>query len=187
LAFVLPVILSADRIGLLDNIFIYYRENNASSVVNTHYKSPLDFSVALRIVKNYLTQNGIYALYEQSYVNFALHHCIWALNFYIKRKFIAPQNAIAYEVMFNFLRDTYFNELELCKYNESYFYDDTYYREYKKIMSMSFGQYVVQRYADARAANVFFLPFEYLKKFLDVLIHCGVKYAVRAVIIRLFS
>jgi glycosyltransferase involved in cell wall biosynthesis len=148
--FVTPLLLMAERIGIVNKVFVTYRTNVYTSVSNTRSKSVYDYAKAIVLIKDFMVKYNIYGLYEQSFINWSLMYCLWSMKGYIERHTVDETLADSFQEVFNYNKNSFFGELGLDTYSEGYFYNNTDYWQYKAIMSMSFHHYVLQWVADQR-------------------------------------
>lgn len=124
--FVFTSLLKAGRITVLEKPLYYHRRNDSNSLSNTREKSWDCFYKALLEVRNELKNMGIYEDYEQDFINYALHSCLWNLN---------TLDYVTAEKLFYKLRDEWFEELDILNHDEYYFKDKHEYDEYNDIIS----------------------------------------------------
>lgn len=80
LAFVFPTILMADRIHIVNHIYIHHRINRMSSVSNSREKSPDDPFIAFKIVRDFMVKQNIYNEFEQSFLNWGVEFMVWHVS-----------------------------------------------------------------------------------------------------------
>jgi glycosyltransferase involved in cell wall biosynthesis len=153
--FVFSLLLMAKRVSIVDKIFVTYRINDYSSVINTRSKSVYDYAKAIELVKDFMVKYNIYKLYEQSFINWSLNCCIWNMNFYIERHDINEILADSFREVFDYNKTVFFDKLGLDKYSDDYFYNNAEYQEYRNITSMPFQYYALRRLAAQRERNLF--------------------------------
>lgn len=79
-AFVFPSLLAAQRIAVLDEVFIHHRVHRAASVSNTRSSQPDAPYQAFAAVKRYLEQSGEAALYQRSFLTWAMEFLVWHVS-----------------------------------------------------------------------------------------------------------
>jgi len=77
LAFVFPSILSAERITVVNCVFVHHRVNRTASVSNSRAAQPEAPYQAFQIVKSYLEEHGLMDTYERSFLNWAMEFLVW--------------------------------------------------------------------------------------------------------------
>lgn len=130
--FVFSAVAFADRIEIVDEVLAHQRRNNPNSLSNTREKSWQCFHEALAALKKALKDNGNFWEYEQDYINYALHFSLWHLD-----TITGPKK----EVLYNKLKDEWFEEFGIKGLDESSFYYKKEYGKYKAVMHQSFAQY----------------------------------------------
>ncbi len=78
--FVLSAIALAERIAVLDEPLLYYRQHNAASLQATQHHDPFAFFEALRCLKEALQQLGLFEQLEHPFVNLAYDFCMYNLR-----------------------------------------------------------------------------------------------------------
>lgn len=136
LRFVFTALATADRITVIDKKLVTYRRQNSSSLQSTQGKDPFAFYNALISLRGELKQRNVYDDVHHAFVNASLDMCMYNLRTLSKD----PQSQ---ERVFNFLKTTAFDELELSGKNRDYFYvyPDSRYNDYLLVSQGSFKQY----------------------------------------------
>lgn len=80
LAFVFPSILAAKRICICREVLVHHRINRSGSVSNSRVRQPEAPFIAFQIVRQYLYDHGLYSLYEQSFMNWAMEFFTWHIS-----------------------------------------------------------------------------------------------------------
>lgn len=119
--FVFASLLKAGRITILDKQLYFQRRNVATSLSNSREISWDCFYNALIKVKEELITMEIYEDYEQDFINYALHSCLWNLN---------SLNEPYAKELFNQLKLSWFDELSINGHDESFFDNKTEYNQY---------------------------------------------------------
>ena len=130
--FVFSAIAFADNIEIVDEVLAHQRRNNPNSLSNTREKSWQCFHEALAALKVALVEHGNFWELEQDYINYALHFSLWHLE-----TIVGPKK----EVLFNKLKDEWFEEFGINGLPEKCFYNKTEYGKYKVIMNKTFQEY----------------------------------------------
>ncbi len=127
LFFVYASLLKAPRITVLDEYLYHQRRNVGTSLSNSREKSWSCFYNALTELRKELKKMGIYEKYEQDFVNYALHSCMWNFNT------LKEPNA---EALFHQLRNSWFEELGINGREADYFEDKKLYEQYLEIIEL---------------------------------------------------
>ena len=130
--FVFSAIAFATNIEIVDEVLAHQRRNNPKSLSNTREKSWQCFHEALVALKAALEAHGNFWEYEQDYINYALHFSLWHLE-----TITGPKK----EVLFNKLKEEWFEEFGIKSLSEECFYNKTEYGKYKVIMDKTFEEY----------------------------------------------
>lgn len=78
--FVFSALVVANRISVIDKIFVHQRRGGSESLSVTREKSWHCFFDALRALKMRIEKEGIYWELEKDFINYALHFSLWNLN-----------------------------------------------------------------------------------------------------------
>lgn len=130
--FVFSAIVLAKRIEVLEDILVHQRRDDPSSLSNTRDKSWDCFHTALVALKEKLIEYGLFHELEQDYINYALHFSLWHLTTIKGEK---------KEVLFNKLKDEWFQEFDILGKDKSYFYNKNEYMKYQAVMNSNFTVY----------------------------------------------
>lgn len=125
--FVYSSLLKAGRITILNKPLYYQRRNVTTSLSNSRELSWDCFYYALKKLKNELISMGIYEEYEQDFVNYALHSCLWNYN--------SLREPFAKE-LFEILRKEWFDELGISNHDEDYFENKIEYDQYIEMINI---------------------------------------------------
>ena len=117
----------AKKITVVKKRLITYRFNDGSNTQSRKNKAPIEFYKAFKAVKEELIKRGRYSMIEQSYVNMVLSESLFNLR--------TAGDEEAKETVRNLLVNEGFTFYELDKYDESYFYNNKEYKEYKQLVS----------------------------------------------------
>lgn len=112
--------------------YAHQRRDDPSSLSNTREKSWHCFHDALNSLKDKLMEHGVYDELKQDYINYTLHASLWNLTT-IKGEMR--------EVLYNKLRDEWFEEFGITSKDQDYFYNQSEYTQYEKVMASSFRQW----------------------------------------------
>lgn len=123
--FVFASILRAGKITTVEKALYYQRRNVPGSLSATRALSWECFYYALKKVKKELDDMGIYEVYQQDYVNYALHSCLWNLNT------LPHEQGL---LLFDKLRKEWFHELGIEDYGKEYYKNDEEYGQFQDIM-----------------------------------------------------
>lgn len=130
--FVFSSIAFAQNMEIVDEVLAHQRRNNPNSLSNTREKSWNCFHEALAALKAALEKQNLFWELEQDYINYALHFSLWHLD-----TITGPKK----EVLFNALKNEWFEEFGVNSLDESYFYNKKEYEKYKKVMGSTFDEY----------------------------------------------
>jgi glycosyltransferase involved in cell wall biosynthesis len=136
LYFVFGALVCAQRIAVLDAVLAHHRKNVRGSLSTTREKSPECFFAALIALREKLTELGIYEDVRQSFVNYALHFCLWNLDS------LLPEDRALLHAR---LRGEYFDALEISRFNAEYFYHAEDYARYLEIAGKADGPSAPER------------------------------------------
>ena len=126
--FVFTSILRANKITVIHDQLYYQRRNNPNSLSSTRSLSWECFYHALKKVKKELENMGIYEAYQQDYVNYALHSCLWNLNTLPHKQGL---------LLFDKLRTEWFSDLGIEDYGREYYKDKLEYDQFQDIMKVT--------------------------------------------------
>ncbi len=126
--FVFASLFKADSITIVKESLYNQRRNNPDSLSSTRYLSWQCFYYALNKVRGELVNMGVYDRYRRSFVNYALHSCLWNFN-------TLPQEQAI--MLFDKLREEWFENLDIRDYGKN-FYDNK--SEYSQFINISEAQ-----------------------------------------------
>ena len=121
--FVFGALLRAQRISVLPLVLAHHRRGVESLSV-TREKSWMCFYDALMDLRKQLKQLGLYERFERDYKNYCVHFSLWNIN-----SLKEPTHTLLY----NKLRDEWFEEMGLLEHPKEYFYNQYEYSCYRKI------------------------------------------------------
>ncbi len=125
--FVFASILNATRIVILNKPLYYQRRNVPTSLSNSREISWDCFYYALKKVQKEIKDLKLSEKYNQYFINYALHSCLWNLN--SLREPVAKK-------LFEKLRKEWFKSLGINEQDENYFDNKIEYNQYKEIMAI---------------------------------------------------
>lgn len=140
LFFVDSAMATASRIAVLPEMGINYRANQASSSQGTNSLYPLDFYKAFYALKRELEENGLWDTFSKSFLNEAVHSCIYNLR--------SQKTPGAFTELYNFLRDEGFNNLGIAEASKDIFFNRDDYRKYLAIRDTSSEELVLLGFAN---------------------------------------
>ena len=116
LNFIFTTIISSNKISYLNSILINHRiEKNISE------KSLNNFYYELKELKKNIKANGLYKRFKQDFINYVATYSIWQLE---------NINGKSFCFLYQKLKNEWWKEFYVTKYNKKYFYD---LKAYKKI------------------------------------------------------
>lgn len=113
--FVHAAIASAARISLLGEVLVHHRTGNRSSVSNTRDKAWESCLVYLKELRQYLLRKGLFAVFERSYLNWALEFLYWNYQ---------TLNETNREKLANAIRQFFVHDLAVWEYGREAFYNE---------------------------------------------------------------
>jgi glycosyltransferase involved in cell wall biosynthesis len=158
----------ARKISVINERFVYYRVNNATSLQSFSQDDRVDeydFYTALKTIKNELYRIGIYYVVERSFINKCLSTCVSALS---KRKTVGE-----FIDLYNFLKEVAFKELNIAGQQDNYFYSNG--NKYLDIMTKDPVDYLFQMYKSAQTAGSkaekYYCPFYLLEDKREIILY----------------
>ena len=137
LLFVFSALIQADRISVMSQNFVHHRQpdtdHKLSAAQSDHWDS---FYKALLALRSQLQKRELFDRYERDFVNFALQMSISRLH-----AMREPQ----YSMLFNSLKDAWFEELGINGRNALYFYNEEQYCQYTLILESDATKYLFER------------------------------------------
>ncbi|MBQ9064825.1 MAG: glycosyltransferase family 2 protein [Blautia sp.] len=133
--FVFSAVVLAKRISYFEDVLAHQRRNNNDSLSNTREKSWFCFYDALTALRDFLVRIGRYEELEKDFVNYALHFSLWNLN---------TITGDTYHVLYNKLKEEWFEDLGITSHDREYFYDEKEYSQYQEIMQRSSEDYLIK-------------------------------------------
>jgi len=129
--FVFAALIKAQRIAVMHDVLAHHR-NRAGSLSVTREKSWMCFYNALIALREELYRSGCYERFEQDYKNYCINFALWNLN---------TLKEPTYTILYNKLRDEWFDELGLPEHPESYYYNKQEYAQFREVYENTLEQY----------------------------------------------
>ena len=133
LFFVAASVITAKKISYLDKILINHRIGIKNSVSNSRQKSWDNFYYALKELKNFIKEKGLYKRFKQDFINYVASFSIWQLE---------NINGISFELLYKKIKNEWWNEFEVTKYEKNYFYNQYLYKNIKFILNSNLKQII---------------------------------------------
>ena len=121
--FVFSAVVKAGRIMTYPKVLAHHRKEVGGLSV-TREKSWMCFYNALTALRKQLKDWDLFDRFEQDYLNYCVHFSLWNLN-----TLAEPTHTMLY----NKLRDEWYDELGVTAHDESYYYNKYEYKEYRKV------------------------------------------------------
>ena len=131
LFFVASAVIAAKKISYLDKILINHRIGIKNSVSNSRQKSWDNFYYALKEMKQFIKKKGLYKRFKQDFINYVASFSIWQLE---------NINGISFELLYQKIKNEWWNEFEVTKYEKNYFYNQYLYKNIKFILNSNLKQ-----------------------------------------------
>jgi len=125
LNFVASIVLETNKISFLDKILINHRIEKNLTVSNLNLTYSEKFYNSLQNLKIFLYKKNLYKKFKQDFINFVASYSIYQLE-NINGKFFC--------FLYQKLKNEFWNEFEITKYNKNYFYDKKIYKKIKNIL-----------------------------------------------------
>lgn len=129
--FVFSALVLAKKIAVVDKVLVHQRRGSSETLSVTREKSWHCFYDALNALKKRLIEEKLWNELEKDYINYSLHFSLWHLN-----TLAEPTHQLLEEK----LRKEWFEALGITDKQESYFYNNGEYRQYKKIMERNINE-----------------------------------------------
>ena len=127
--FIYGVLSLADKISLIDKVFVNYRVSNPNSLQRSKAKSWECICLAFIGLKKLLEEKGVYEQQKRTFVNKALQACLYYLNTVDENTRMKMSCALV---------NKYFEELDIKDYGIGYIYNKNFYEEYKTLISQRY-------------------------------------------------
>ena len=131
LFFIAASVITAKKISYLDKILINHRIGIKNSVSNSRQKSWDNFYYALKGLKKFIKEKGLYKRFKQDFINYVASFSIWQLE---------NINGISFELLYKKIKNEWWNEFEVTKYEKNYFYNQYLYKNIKFILNSNLKQ-----------------------------------------------
>ena len=131
LFFVAASVIAAKKISYLDKILINHRIGIKNSVSNSRQKSWDNFYYALKELKRFIKEKGLYKRFKQDFINYVASFSIWQLE---------NINGITFELLYKKIKNEWWNEFKVTKYGKNYFYNQYLYKNIKFILNSNLKQ-----------------------------------------------
>ncbi len=128
--FVYSAVAKADSIVTMDEILVHHRLAQGTLSV-TREKSWHCFYDALVELKKQLEEWNLFERFEQDYINYCVNFSLWHLK---------TLKEPTYTLLYNKLRDEWFDALGVTAFPESYFYNNYEYKQYRLIYEYAIGE-----------------------------------------------
>lgn len=125
LFFVFGAVATAKKIAVVDKVLAHQRRDAKDSLSKTREKSWNCFYVALKALREFLKNEGIYSEVEKDYINYALHFSLWNYNTLAEPTKTTLKHKLC---------DEWFEDLGIKGKSESYFYNKSEYKQYLQIL-----------------------------------------------------
>jgi glycosyltransferase involved in cell wall biosynthesis len=133
----------ARRITVADAYLANYRVGMDSNLQASNHETPKDFYTAILALRAELVDSGIFSSVERSFKNEALSNCLYNLN--------SLRDGEAFCGLFEFLRDECFPELGIAEHPAEYFFSESQYEQYSRIVGSTPEQYLLDEARRLRA------------------------------------
>lgn len=127
--FIYGVLSLANKISLIDKVFVNYRVNNPNSLQRSKEKSWECICLAFIGLKKLLEEKGVYEQQKRTFVNKALQACLYYLKTVDEKTKMKMSCALV---------NKYFEELDIKDYGTGYIYNNSFYQEYKRLISQRY-------------------------------------------------
>ena len=139
LMYALPAVLCAERMSFVSGQYVYHRVGTATNSMSGKDSHPLDFIEALRALKAYLDERGIYEDLRVSYANWAVECCKYNLH--------TLKTFEGFQLVFDTLAGGVMAELGLDDVDPSILLFDSYRVMLDALKTMSAQEYSYRLYA----------------------------------------
>jgi hypothetical protein len=125
LNFIISIVFEANKISFLDKVLINHRNEKNLIISNSNELNLEIFYRSLQNFKIFLKEKNIYKKFQQDFINFVATYSIYKLE---------NINMKSFCFLFQKLKNEYWNEFEITKYNKNYFFDKNIYKKFKNIL-----------------------------------------------------
>lgn len=123
--FVFSALVLAKRIAVVPKILAHQRRDAKDSLSKTREASWQCFYHALTALRERMVREGLYQELERDYINYALHACLWNYNTLAE----PTKSKLADK-----LKTEWFEELGIWGKRENFFYINSEFKEYKRLL-----------------------------------------------------
>ena len=164
--YVYAALAKAERITLLDEIFVHHRMNNRSSLENTRELSWRCGHDALLLLKKQLIEWKLYPHYEKAFVNYSTNYLLWSLY---------TLKVPVKEYFFNAMKEEWLGELDIANHEKSFFDDREEYEMVQNIINCDFKGYCTAEENMLSKRHIFRELSEKIDRFTDSIRRKGFK------------
>ncbi len=132
LGFIFLSLAKASKISIIDEVLVYHRTNNDTSISRTRHKSLDCFYQAALSLRDDLVSIGIFSEVEQAFVNWALHFSLWNLN---------TISGPAQKELYHKLCQEYFRGLGIEEHPKEYYFNQDEYVQYETIINNTYFRF----------------------------------------------
>lgn len=125
----------ADRITVIDEVLVNYRVGSGSNLQALNDATPLEFYAALLALRDELSESGLLAELDRTFVNLALATCLYNLH--------SLKTVEAFHLVYRRLRDECFPELGMDDHRPEDFLHEHQYAQYVRIREAGPEQYLL--------------------------------------------
>ena len=172
--FVYSAVAKAGSIVTMDEILVHHRQAPGTLSV-TREKSWHCFYDALVALRSQLKEWGLYERFQQDYINYCVNFSLWHLN---------TLKEPTHTLLYNKLRDEWFDDLGVTAFPESYFYNNYEYKQYRLIYEYPLEEKIPEEKAKeiARRKNQ-----DLLSKGMEALKTKGVVFTIKKAVRKLIK
>ncbi len=134
--FVYMLLTRAEQISYMDDIFITHRIDLPHSLSNTKEKEWMNGFKMFMMIKRELEQQGIYELYQQSFLNEVISFMSWYLE--------SMRLFEAYTKVYAYIKENLEPIIKALNHNKSYYFQEQSYEWYEKVNSLSSEEYLFE-------------------------------------------
>ena len=142
LFFTCTALVNAERISLLDDVLVYYRNETSTNSQANNELAPTDFYKAFLALKNYLVEHDIYSKVEKSFKNLVVTGSLYNLQ--------TQKNANTFELVYNLLHFEIFETFGIIKMDVDCFYNKHNAQLIFDIVELSYSQYLFRQNSQLR-------------------------------------
>lgn len=134
--FVYMLLTRARQISYMDNIFITHRIDLPHSLSNTKEKDWMNGFMMFMMIKRELEQQGIYELYQQSFLNEVISFMSWYLE--------SMRLFEAYTKVYAYIKESMEPIIKALNHSKSYYFQEQAYEWYEKVNSLPLEEYLFE-------------------------------------------